>query len=117
VFTPSSEPTGGAVIEVVANDIADMGAARAKGFGTGLTFGAAGSTVPDYYDFSFTYRDASGKEHKNNYHHAIYTTVGHASAPVSAAPTTPAMAFEKVVEDVTLNFVKDLQAQGAVAKH
>lgn len=117
VFTPSSNPTGGAVINVVANNIADMGAARAKGFGTGLTFGAAGSVVPDFYDFTFTYRDTNGKEHKNSYHHALYSTIGHASAPVNATPTTPALGFEKIVEDVTLNFVKDLQDQAALAPH
>jgi hypothetical protein len=100
----------------VANNIADLAAARAKGFGTGLTFGAAGSTVTDDYEFQFTYRGADGKEHRHSYQDAIYTTIGNASPPVAANPTTPTLAFEKVIEDVTLNFVKDLQSEGALPK-
>jgi hypothetical protein len=108
VFTSSSNHND-AVIHVTANNIADLGAARTKGFGAGLTFGAVGTTVPDFYDFTFTYRDPTGKEHTNNYQHAIYSTIGRASAPVNTEPTSPAAAFAKVTEDVTLNFVKDLQ--------
>lgn len=115
-FTPTSSLGDSGVIQVVANNIADLAAARAKGFGTGLTFGAAGSTVTDAYEFQFTYRGADGKEHQHSYQDAIYTTVGNASPPVVADPTTPALAFEKVIEDVTLNFVKDLQAEGALPK-
>jgi hypothetical protein len=115
VFIPSPDVSNGAVVSVVANNIADISAARAKGFGTGLTFGAAGSVVPDYYHVTFTYRDPSGNEHKHSYDHAIYTTIGHATPPVDATPTTPALAFEKVIEDVTLNFVKDLQVEHAVS--
>lgn len=117
VFTAPAESTGGAVVEVVANNIADIKAARSRGFSAGLTFGASGANVPDLYDFTFIYRDAAGKQQRMSYHHAIYTSVGQASAPVSSTPTTAALAFGQVVEDVTLNFVKALQDQGAVARH
>lgn len=117
VFTAPAEPTGGAVVEVVANNIADIKAARSSGFSAGLSLGASGANVPDLYDFTFVYRDAAGKEQRMSYHHAIYTSIGQASAPVSATPTTAALAFGQVVEDVTLNFVKALQDQGAVAGH
>jgi hypothetical protein len=114
-FTPTSSLGDAGIIQVVADNIADLAAARAKGFGTGITFGAAGSNVTDYYEFKFTYRSADGKEHQRSYKDAIYTTIGHASPPVSAPPTTLNGAFEKVVEDVTLNFVKDLQADDALS--
>jgi len=38
-------------------------------------------------------------------------------APVTGAATTTPLAFEKVVEDVTLNFVKALQDDGGIANH
>lgn len=107
-FIPSADSL--AVVHVVANNIADLAAARAKGFGTGLTLGAVGSTVDDSYEFTFSYRGDDGQEHESTYHHAIHTTVGNVATPPGATSTTPENAFEKVVEDVTLNFVQDLQS-------
>ncbi len=115
VFIPKSDTSGIAVIKVVASNIGDVGAARAKGFGTGLTFGVVGSTVNDKYEFTCSYQDVSGKQYSNSYHHALYTTIGKACAPVSTKPTTPILGFEEVVEDIMLTFVKDLQAQDLVA--
>jgi len=37
-------------LKVVVNNIADLGKAAAKGFGTGLTFGLAESTITDNYE-------------------------------------------------------------------
>lgn len=116
VFAPTKDPTVPASITVTANDIADLAEARAKGFGTGLTFGAAGSVVPDNYEFSYTYNDGGKGHYEAVFRHAIYTTVGHASAPVKSEPTTPADAFNHVVQDVTLNFLQDMQDKGIVGQ-
>lgn len=112
-FVVSEDSANAAKVHVVANNMADIDSARSKGFRTGLTFGVSGSTVADYYEFKFSYRDADGKERENSYRHAIQTNMGDVAIPASATPTTPAAAFEKVVEDVTLNFVNDLQHPGA----
>lgn len=114
VFVPSTSAAA-PLISITANNVADLGAARAKGFGTGLTFGAAGSMIDDFYEFSCSY-DNGGAAQKLDYKHAIHTSVGNAKAPEGMTATTPANAFGQVIDDVVLNFVKDLQARGALAR-
>jgi len=112
VIVPSSE---GAefTLKVVVNNLADLGEAALKGFGTGLTFGAGGSLVTDYYEVSITYTDKSGKELTKNYKHALHTTIGNKEAPFEGVkPTTLADAFGLVVEQVLLNFITDMQQNG-----
>jgi hypothetical protein len=107
-------PTAGAAssVTVTANNIADLAAARAKGFGTGLTFGAAGSHVDDNYEFSCSFTDPSRSPQTLVYQHAIHSTIGNAEGPSGLSATTPADAFGRVVEDVMINFVWELQTKG-----
>lgn len=113
VFVPTEDSTAAASIEVTANDTSDLQDAHHRGFHTGLTFGSKGSTIDDGYDFTFVYRDANGTDYQASYKHLIHTTIGNnVVAPAGAAATSPADAFHKVVEDVTMNFVWDLQSQG-----
>lgn len=114
VFTPTN--SANAAITVLANNIADIGSARAKGFGTGMTFGAVGSTVADNYEFTFTYRDNGTTKYQGTYKHGVVTTIGNASGPAFVTPTTPDDAFHHVVEDVVLNFIQDMQDKGLIAK-
>jgi hypothetical protein len=113
-FTPTSSAR--AVISVQGNDIADLGSARSKGFGTGMTFGAIGSAVPDNYEFTIAYRDGGVVSYQGIYKHAVLTTIGNASGPAFVTPTTPEDAFHHVVEDVVLNFLQDMQDKGLIAK-
>ena len=46
VVTPVAD-AGQGEVKIVVNNIADLGSARAKGFGTGLTFGLVGTTGTD----------------------------------------------------------------------
>jgi hypothetical protein len=112
VFVPTSDAANS--IRVIANNIADMAAARAKGFGTGLTFGAAGTMVDDNYEFLCTYESNSHPPQQVAYQHAIHTAIGNKKGPPGLAPTTPADAFSRVVEDVILNFVAELQGRGVI---
>lgn len=106
---------GTTVINVVVNNVADIAAARAKGFGTGLTFGAAGSTVADYYEISIT-MTVNGREVKTDYEHALHTTVGNASPPFpEVEATTIADGFGQIVEQAILKFVKDMQSQNLLS--
>ena len=108
VFVPNQDAN--ATLSVVGNNIADLAAARAKGFKTGLTFGGSGTMVDDNYEFSCSYSNSSGAKHEANYQHAIHTALGHTNdRPAGLTPTTLADAFSHVVEDVMLNCVKDLQ--------
>jgi hypothetical protein len=96
-------------ISVVVNDVGNMGSAAAKGFGAGLTFGLVGSHVTDHYEVTvrFTQTDVVTER---KYQHAIISTVGNASAPPGLTPVAPATAVNQVVDDVVLNFLKDMQA-------
>jgi hypothetical protein len=98
-------------IKVVVNNIADIAEARAKGIGTGLTFGAAGSLVSDYYEAKIEFIDKSGNKHIGVYEHALHTTVGNKKSPFSnnTQPTTLADGFGTVVEQMLLNFLADMQ--------
>jgi uncharacterized lipoprotein YajG len=112
VIVPSTENSA-VTLKVVVNNIADLGEAAAKGFGTGLTFGAAGSLVTDYYEVSISYTDNSGKELTKKYKHALHTTIGNKKAPFeNVHPTSPADAFGSVVEQVILNFITEMQNDG-----
>lgn len=114
VAVPATADTK-ATISVTGNNIADIAAAKAAGFKTGFTFGGAGSMVDDNYEFVCVYQ-ANGQDKKYSYQHALHTAIGHTQRPAGLAPTTPADGFGKVVEDVILNFVKDLQDAGLLPK-
>ena len=102
-------------INVVVNNIADLDEARAKGFGTGLTLGAAGSMVTDFYEIKIEIYMGDETPLTKTYNHAIVTTIGNKPAPLNVEPTTVSDAFGKVVEDAVLNFVKEMQAQNLLS--
>ena len=100
-------------ISFVLNNIADMGAAAAKGFGTGLTFGLAGSHVMDGYEMTVRVtQGASVTERK--YQHAIHETVGVASAPAGMHAVDAGTAVNQVIDELVLTCLKDLQAAGVL---
>lgn len=112
VIKPSPEQAQISV-KVVVNNIVDLGKAAAKGAGTGLTFGAAGSVVSDYYEITIELTDKYGTKISETYQHALHTTIGNKKAPFdNVQATTPADGFGKVMEQTLLNFIKDMQAQG-----
>lgn len=106
-----------AIIHVVMNNVGDVGDAMAKGFGTGLTFGLVGSSVTDGYVFDATFTPAGGGEPvTKQYRHAIYSTVGNKEGPAGLTPMSPSQAFDQVVQDLVMVFLKDLQAQGYLVR-
>jgi hypothetical protein len=117
VFVPTTDANVSAVISVTANDISDLADAHHRGFHTGLTFGSSGTVIDDSYEFTITYRQASGSDYKAIYKHAIHTTVGNnVSGPAGVTPMTTTDAFHQVVNDVTMNFIWDLQSQGLIGR-
>lgn len=116
VFIPSDLAGTTSEITVLANDLADTGLARAKGFGTGMTFGAVGSAVPDDYEFDIAYRDGGTTKYKNTYKHRLITIIGNVNGPASATPMTLEGGSHQVIEDTMLNFINDMQDKGVIAK-
>jgi hypothetical protein len=96
---------------VTVNDVGDTGAAAAKGFGTGLTFGLIGSHVSDNYEVTVRLTQM-GLVTEQKYHHVIMSTVGNASGPPGVPAVAPGTAMNKVADDVVLNFLKDMQTSG-----
>ncbi len=116
VITPALDGTPKR-IKVTVNNVADLGEAAAKGFGTGLTFGAVGTLVTDYYEVSITYTDEDGELTTKEYKHALHTTIGNKGAPFeNAEPMSPASAFGVIVEQVLLNFIQEMQQEGKLVR-
>lgn len=93
------------------NNIADMGDAMKDGFVTGLTFGAAGSTVVDGYEFDISMSDMPSAD--KSYKHALISTIGNEEAPSpNLTAVKPIDGLNKVFQDVLLTFIKDTQAVG-----
>lgn len=110
VVTPAANAAN-ITIKVTCNNIADIKGAMAKGFGTGLTFGAAGSAVTDFYQVTIELKQGDVVIEKK-YDHAIHTTIGNKPAPVQGVtPVKPVEAFGGVIEDVVLQFIKEMQAK------
>jgi hypothetical protein len=86
-------------LEIVLDNVGDVGDAAGKGALTGLTFGAKGSQVTDGYVLTATCR-ATGKQAVTKvYRHAIHTTIGNADGPPGlVAEESVQAAFDKVVE-------------------
>jgi hypothetical protein len=98
-------------LSIVVNNIADLGEAAVKGFGTGLTFGLAGSHVTDYYEMKITLTDGNTVIRKSGYKHAIHTTVGNASGPTGVKSVSLGVAFSIVIEQLVLNALKDIEEE------
>jgi hypothetical protein len=102
-------------IRVVVNNIADLGGAVAKGFGTGLTFGLAGSTVTDAYEMLVSIT-ANGKTiTRTAIKHALHTAIGNTSTPPGLEVMPPSTAFQKVMEQMLLRVLQDVQRTGELA--
>lgn len=100
-------------IRIKINNIANIAEAMKKGFGTGLTFGAKGSSVTDGYEITIGYEHA-GKTLEKTYQHALHTTVGNADPVTPATPMKPVQAFDQIVEDAVIHFLRDAQSEGAL---
>jgi hypothetical protein len=99
-------------LEIVLDNVADMGGAAGKGALTGLTFGAAGSMVTDGYVFTATFRPIGKPAVTKVYRHALHSTVGNAEGPPGlVAEESTQAAFDKVVEGLVLNLLRDLQRE------
>jgi len=114
VVIPTPDATSGE-IRVVLNNVTDMKAAAAKGFGSGLTFGLVGTTVTDYYEMEVTIAADGRNFHKSGIRHALISAVGNKSLPEGLEPLPPTTAFNKLVEQMLLNALKEFQQSGSLS--
>jgi hypothetical protein len=113
VIVPTVDAAEGQV-KVVVNNVADRGAAAAKGFGTGLTFGLAGSTVMDAYELTLVI-SANGKTYSSAViKHQFFTAIGNTST-LDGVETVPiGVAFQRVLEQMLLRALKEAQDGSAL---
>lgn len=106
-ISTSADQADAGILKIVINNVPLTDNAAAKGFGTGLTFGLAGSLVKDGYVCTASYtRD--GKTTDVTVHHAIYTTIGNHAAPQGLTPMDPASAVHQAMDQMTWNVLKQL---------
>ena len=106
----SAEDTG--VLKIVINNVVEDQNAAMKGFGTGLTFGLAGSMVSDAYVCNASYT-RNGKTVTTTLRHAIHSTVGNHSGPPGLTAMTLQDALNQVIDQLVLNALKNLHEQHA----
>ncbi|QWF15185.1 hypothetical protein [Lysobacter capsici] len=109
----SGDATPGAgQLRVMIDNVAITENAAAKGFGTGLTFGLAGSLVTDGYNATISYT-ANGKTTETTVKHAIHTTVGNKAGPAGLTPLAPQAAAHQVMDQIVWNGLKQLSEKHA----
>lgn len=113
IVASDDKPVG--EIKIVVNNIADMSNVVGKGFVTGLTFGLAGSTVMDAYEVSISVTVNGKTINHAGVKHAIYTIIGKKSAPDGVETIPPNIAFERVLEQMILRALHDMQSTGELA--
>ena len=113
VIVPVTDSSAGD-LKVVVNNIADLGAARSKGFKIGLSFGAAGNTVTDFYEMQMTI-SSGGKVITKNGKHALHTAIGNTETPAGLETMPMNLGFERIVEQLLLNAIAELQRSGELS--
>jgi hypothetical protein len=111
VIVPASDE-GEDQIKVVVNNIADSSIATAKGFGTGLTLGLVGSTVVDAYEMSVVITVNGKTVERAAIKHALHSAIGNTATPEGLETMPPNMAFERVLEQMLLRVLHDIQKEG-----
>jgi hypothetical protein len=115
MFGTLSEAAGSAdsgLLRVVIDDQADMGNAAAKGFGTGLTFGLAGSLVTDVYVCTASYT-IGGKTVETTVQHALHSTIGNHGAPQGMTAVKPQEAVDQIVHQLVWHALQQLDQEHA----
>lgn len=110
--TSSALQESGGQLKVVIDNIVLTDNAAAKGFGTGLTLGLAGSLVTDGYVCTAAYT-RNGKTTETTAKHAIHTTVGNHKGPEGLVAMEPQAAIHQVMDQLVWNALKQLSDQGA----
>ncbi len=101
-------------LTITVNNVAitSAGDARAKGFGTGLTFGLVGSMVTDGYECQAILTGAGTEPVKLDFKHALHTTIGNASGPPGLVGTTQKEAINTILDQFTWSILRDLSKAG-----
>jgi len=99
---------GAGLLTVVIDNVPLAGEnAAAEGFGTGLTFGLAGSMVTDVYVATVTY-NRGGETTSVDVRHALHSTIGNKAGPEGLTAVTPLEAVHQVIDQIVWNSLDEL---------
>ena len=99
-------------VRVIVNNTGDLGEAFAKGFGTGLTLGLAGSTINDFYEMTLTITMQGRIVSRSGIKGGISTAIGATSLPPGVEGSNATIAVAKVLETMILTALADMQRAG-----
>ncbi|MGY1459035.1 MULTISPECIES: hypothetical protein [unclassified Luteimonas] len=94
-------------LKIVIDNVPVTENAAAKGVGTGLTLGLAGSMVTDGYLCTASYT-SGGVTTETTVEHALHTTIGNHGGPEGLQPVPAQQAVETIVSQMVLNALKQL---------
>jgi len=114
-IAPAADDRTAGQLKITIDNVVITDNAAAKGFGTGLTFGLAGSQVTDGYVCNVEYVHG-GKTTSTTVKHALHTTIGNHSAPMGLTAMPARDALNQIVQQMIWNALKDLNKQNAFAK-
>lgn len=115
VITESEEQEQGEV-RIVLNNIADSGTVAAETSGTKLPLWMVGKTITDAYEMSL-FITAGGKTvSRAGIHQAIHTAIGNMVVPSGIESFPHNKAFGKMLEQMILKSLVDLQKEGDLGK-
>ena len=111
---PSSKGEDG-TIHIEVNNLVDTGKGIAQGIGSGLTLGMVGTTLTDRYLIRITIVKNGKTIERADIKHYLHTTLGNASVPEGVEHYSIPNAFDKMVEQVILNTLMDMQGTGELS--
>jgi hypothetical protein len=114
VVPVSDKPEG--EIRVTVNNIAAVAGSAMKGAAVGLTLGLGGATVTDDYEMDLSITVNGNTVRRTGVRHSLYTAIGNKSTPQGLETMPVNTAFERVLEQMILRVLKDMQSTGELSK-
>lgn len=99
-------------LQITLSEVTAVTGAGAKELPAGLTTGLPGSEAAVVYTFSASYTPPGKEPVKKVYHHAIHVLNSKTGWQQNSEPLTAGQATDAMIEQLTLNFLKDLQREG-----
>ncbi|HJT51052.1 MAG TPA: hypothetical protein VJ734_03855 [Nitrosospira sp.] len=102
-------------IKLVLNNVADSGTVASGAARTGYPLWMVGKTITDAYELSMFITTKEGTISRKGIKHAVHTAIGNMSIPEEVAAFPQEQAFGKVLEQMILRALEDMQQTGELA--
>ena len=99
-------------IQIALTEMAAASGAEVKTLPAGLTAGLEGSEAAVIYMFAASYQAAGKDPVKKVYHHAIHVLNSKVFPPAGTQAMSGSQAADAMVEQLTLNFLREIQSEG-----